>query len=57
MRLSLLAIAFASSVSEVWQNPWVTWPLYMLATAVAFQRTEVDTHWLSDVVGPSTLVA
>lgn len=52
---AIAAFAFASSVSEVWQNPWITWPLYALATAVAFQRTEADAHWLSDVVGAAFL--
>jgi len=52
---TIAAFAFASSVSEVWQNPWVTWPLYMLAAAVAVERTQVDAHWLSDVVGAAFL--
>ena len=52
---AIAAFAFASSVSEVWQTPWITWPLYALATAVAFQRTEADAHWLSDVVGAAFL--
>jgi len=52
---TIVAFAFASSVSEVWQTPWVTWPLYILATAVAFERTQVDAHWLSDVVGAAFL--
>jgi membrane-associated phospholipid phosphatase len=51
----IAAYAFASSVSEVWQNPWVTWPLYILAAAVAVERTQVDAHWLSDVVGAAFL--
>jgi membrane-associated phospholipid phosphatase len=52
---TIAAFAFASSVSEVWQNPWVTWPLYILAAAVAVERTQVDAHWLSDVVGAAFL--
>ncbi|MGD1020310.1 MAG: phosphatase PAP2 family protein [Verrucomicrobiia bacterium] len=52
---AIAAFAFASSVSEVWQTPWVTWPLYALAAAVAVQRTEADAHWLSDVVGAAFL--
>lgn len=49
------AFAFASSVSEVWQNPWVTWPLYGLAGAVAVHRLETDAHWLSDVAAAAFL--
>lgn len=51
----IAAFAFASSVSEVWQNPWVTWPLYALAGAVAAERTQVNAHWLTDVVGAAFL--
>jgi membrane-associated phospholipid phosphatase len=51
----IAAFAFASSVSEAWQNPWITWPLYLLATAVAAERMEVNAHWLSDVVGAAFL--
>ena len=50
-----VAFAFASSVSEVWQNPWVTWPLYGLAGAVGAQRITDNKHWLSDVVGGAFL--
>ena len=52
---TIAAFAFASSVSEVWKNPWVTWPLYTLAGAVAMERTQVNAHWLSDVVGAAFL--
>ena len=52
---TIVAFAFASSVSEVWKNPWVTWPLYGLAGAVAMERTQVNAHWLSDVVGAAFL--
>jgi membrane-associated phospholipid phosphatase len=52
---STVAFAFASSVSEVWQNPWVTWPLYMFAGAVGAQRITDNKHWLSDVVGGALL--
>jgi membrane-associated phospholipid phosphatase len=52
---STVAFAFASSVSEVWQNPWVTWPLYMFAGAVSAQRITDNKHWLSDVVGGAFL--
>ena len=52
---STVAFAFASSVSEVWQNPWVTWPLYGLAGAVGAQRITDNKHWLSDVVGGALL--
>jgi membrane-associated phospholipid phosphatase len=52
---TIAAFAFASSVSEVWKNPWVTWPLYALAGAVAAERTQVNAHWLSDVVGAAFL--
>src|ERR1043166_8282947 len=52
---TIAAFAFASSVSEVWQNPWVTWPLYTLAGAVAAERMEVNAHWFSDVVGAAFL--
>ncbi len=52
---STVAFAFASSVSEVWQNPWVTWPLYMFASAVGAQRITDNKHWLSDVVGGAFL--
>ncbi len=52
---TIAAFAFASSVSEVWQNPWVTWPVYILAAAVAAERTQVDAHWLSNVVGAAFL--
>jgi membrane-associated phospholipid phosphatase len=52
---STVAFAFASSVSEVWQNPWVTWPLYMFAGAVGAQRITDNKHWLSDVVGGAFL--
>src|SRR5262245_45829565 len=50
-----VAFAFASSVSEVWQNPWVSWPLYTLAGAVSAQRITSNKHWLSDVVGGAFL--
>ena len=50
-----MAFAFASSVSEVWQNPWVTWPLYGLAIGVAAERTNANAHWLTDVVGAAFL--
>ena len=50
-----MAFAFASSVSEVWQNPWVTWPLYAFAGAVGAQRITDNKHWLSDVVGGALL--
>ena len=50
-----VAFAFASSVSEVWQNPWVTWPLYIFAGAVSAQRINSNKHWLSDVVGGAFL--
>jgi membrane-associated phospholipid phosphatase len=52
---STVAFAFASSVSEVWKNPWVTWPLYMFAGAVGAQRITDNKHWLSDVVGGAFL--
>ena len=52
---STVAFAFASSVSEVWQNPWVTWPAYILAGAVSAQRIHDNRHWLSDVVGGAFL--
>lgn len=52
---STVAFAFASSVSEVWQNPWVTWPLYGLAGAVGAQRITDNKHWISDVVGGAFL--
>ena len=52
---TIAAFAFASSVSEIWQNPWITWPLYALAGAVAVERTQVNAHWLSDVVGAAFL--
>jgi hypothetical protein len=52
---TIAAFAFASSVSEVWQNPWVTWPLYILAGGVAAERMEVNAHWFSDVVGAAFL--
>ena len=52
---STVAFAFASSISEVWQNPWVTWPLYGLAGAVGAQRITDNKHWLSDVVGGAFL--
>ncbi len=52
---STVAFAFASSVSEVWQNPWVTWPLYIFAGAVSAQRINDNKHWLSDVVGGALL--
>jgi membrane-associated phospholipid phosphatase len=52
---STVAFAFASSVSEVWQNPWVTWPLYIFAGAVGTQRITDNKHWLSDVVGGAFL--
>lgn len=51
----IAAFAFASSVSEVWQNPWLTWPLYTLAVAVGAHRLEHDAHWLTDVVGAAFL--
>ena len=52
---STVAFAFASSISEVWQNPWVTWPLYGLAGAIGAQRITDNKHWLSDVVGGAFL--
>ena len=52
---STVAFAFASSVSEVWGNPWVTWPAYGLAVAVSAERMNQDRHWLSDVVGGAFL--
>ena len=52
---STVAFAFASSVSAVWKNPWVTWPLYMFAGAVGAQRITDNKHWLSDVVGGAFL--
>ena len=52
---STVAFAFASSVSEVWHNPWVTWPLYAFAGAVGAQRITDNKHWLSDVVGGAFL--
>ena len=52
---STVAFAFASSVSEVWHNPWVTWPLYAFAGAVGAQRITDNKHWLSDVVGGALL--
>lgn len=52
---AIVAFAFASSVSEVWQNPWVTWPLYIFAGAVSAQRINDNKHWLSDVVGGAFL--
>jgi membrane-associated phospholipid phosphatase len=52
---STVAFAFASSVHEVWPNPWVTWPAYGLA--VSAQRMNDDRHWFSDVVGGAFLGA
>jgi membrane-associated phospholipid phosphatase len=52
---STVAFAFASSVSEVWKNPWVTWPLYLFAGAVGAQRITDNKHWFSDVVGGAFL--
>jgi membrane-associated phospholipid phosphatase len=49
------AFAFASSISEVYQNPWITWPAYILATGVSLQRINDNRHWLSDVVGAAFL--
>jgi len=50
-----VSFAFASSVSQVWQTPWVTWPAYIMATGVALQRINDNRHWLSDVVGAAFL--
>jgi hypothetical protein len=52
---TIVAFAFSSSVSEVWQTPWVTWPMYGLAVGVGLSRLERNAHWLSDVVGAAFL--
>lgn len=52
---AIVAFAFSSSVSEVWQNPWITWPAYGLAIGVAAARVDRNAHWLSDVVGAAFL--
>ena len=51
----IAAYAFASSVSEVWHNPWVTWPAYGLAGAVVAHRLEHNAHWLTDCVAAAFL--
>ena len=38
-------------MSEIWKKKWLTVTLYSLATAVALERIDTDSHWLSDVVG------
>jgi len=52
---SAVAFAFASSISEVWENQWITWPDYIFAGAVGAQRLNANRHWLSDVVGGAFL--
>lgn len=51
----IVAYAFASSVSEVWKSPWITWPLYGLAGAVVAHRLEHNAHWMTDCVGAAFL--
>ena len=52
---ALISFAFASSVGEVYDNPWVSSVLYALAVATSAERIDSNAHWSSDVVGGALL--
>lgn len=52
---TIVAFAFSSAVSEVWQKWWITWPMYGAAIGVAAARVDRNAHWASDVVGAAFL--
>lgn len=53
---SATAFALASSLSAYFQNDWrLSLPLYLLASATAYQRIRDFKHWPSDVVAGALL--
>lgn len=44
------AFALATVAAKRYPRPWVRWPAYGLAAAVAFQRVESNNHWVSDTL-------